>query len=167
MNENDKPPSPFGSAPQGEPGSVDRTAAAFSDRKRAVLIALIGSGLVLGALDAWLFGAVGSEGMPQGNRLGFTVIGTVIQLFIGFRWLQLDARQLDIRRPGWLNVGIIMAAIFFVPYYLLKTRPEGRRGVAMIGFFGLVIAIMAATSIGASVASWLPRDAATATTPEI
>ena len=167
MTDNDKPPLPFGGEPRDESGAAAPNGDAFRDRKRAALIALIASGLVFGALDVWLFGDVVPGGMPAGNRLAFTVIGTVVQLFIGFAWLRLDAIQLDIRRPGWLNVGIIMAAVFFVPYYLFKTRPAGRRSIAMIGFLGVVIALMAATSIGASVVSWMPRDAATATTPEI
>lgn len=167
MTDNDKPPSPFGDEPPREPGVIAADGAALRDRKRVTLMVLIGSGMVFGALDFWLFGAIEPGGMPIGNRLAFTVMVTVIQLFIGFHWLHLDAIELDIRRPRWLNVGIIMAAIFFVPYYLFKTRPANRRGVAMIGFFGVVIAIIVATSFGASVATWLPRDAATTSTPAI
>jgi hypothetical protein len=71
-------------------------------------------------------------------------------LLIGFRWLHLDAAELDIRRPMWLNVGIVMAAAIFVPYYLYKTRPAGRRLPAIAGFFALVMACAMASALGAA-----------------
>ena len=82
-------------------------------------------------------------------RLLFTFVGNLALLVLGFRWLQLDARELDIRRPMWLNVGIVLLAAVFVPYYLFKTRPPERRLVAIASFFGLVIACMLASAFGA------------------
>ena len=76
-------------------------------------------------------------------------------LLVGFHWLRLDAAELDIRRPTWLSIGIVALAAVFVPYYLYKTRPEGRRLPAIAGFAGLVFACMIASAIGAMLMSAL------------
>jgi peptidoglycan/LPS O-acetylase OafA/YrhL len=114
-------------------------------QKQAALVALLGASVVLGIVEVAL-------GLPMQNspeRLLFTFVGNLALLVLGFRWLQLDARELDIRRPLWLNVGIILLAAVFVPYYLFKTRPPERRLVAIAAFFGVVLACMLASALGA------------------
>ncbi len=112
-------------------------------RKQAALIGILGVSVLLGIVDA----ALAASG--DGARLAFTLIGNIGLLVVGFRWLAIDALELDIRRPMWLNVGIVLLAAVFVPYYLFKTRPEGRRLPAIGGFFGLVFACMLGSAIGA------------------
>lgn len=114
-------------------------------QKQTTLIALVGVSLLLGIVDV----ALGFPPAESPGRLAFTLGGNLVLLLIGFRWLQLDARELDIRRPSWLNVGIVLLAAVFVPYYLYKTRPATRRLPAIVGFFGLVFACMVGTAIGA------------------
>ncbi len=114
-------------------------------RKQAALIALVGAAFVLGIVDV----ALGLPSTDSPGRLAFTLGGNIALLLIGFRWLQIDAAELDIRRPGWLNAGIILLAAVFVPYYLYKTRPAGHRLPAIAGFFGLVFACMIGSAIGA------------------
>jgi peptidoglycan/LPS O-acetylase OafA/YrhL len=114
-------------------------------RKQTALIALVGAALVLGIVDA----ALGLPSTESPGRLAFTFGGNIALLLIGFRWLQFDAAELDIRRPTWLNVGIILLAAVFVPYYLYKTRPAGHRLPAIAGFFGLIFACMIGSAIGA------------------
>ncbi|MEP7043301.1 MAG: hypothetical protein ABI843_09570 [Dokdonella sp.] len=114
-------------------------------QKHGALIALIGVSFVLGIVDA----ALTLPSSESGARLAYTLVGNIALLILGFRWLQLDARELDIRRPLWLNVGIVLLAAVFVPYYLYKTRPAGRRLPAIGGFFGVVFGCMLATAVGA------------------
>ncbi len=113
--------------------------------KRAALISLVGAAFVLGIVDA----AFGLPATDSAGRLAFTLGGNIALLLIGFRWLQIDATELDIRRPGWLTAGIILLAAVFVPYYLYKTRPAGHRLPAIGGFFGLVFACMIGSAFGA------------------
>ncbi len=117
-------------------------------RKQSTLIALIGGSAVLGILDI----ALGLPSAAEGTRIGVTLLGNIALLMIGFYWLELDARELDIRRPTWLNVCIVLLAAVFVPYYLYKTRPAEKRLGAIGGFFLLVLACMFATGVGASLA---------------
>ena len=118
-------------------------------QKRAALIALVGASVVLGIADA----AFSLSPDQTGARFAFTLVGNIVLLILGFRWLQIDSAELDIRRPTWLNVGIILLAAGFVPYYLYKTRPEGRRLPAIAAFFGLVFACMLGSAFGAALMS--------------
>jgi peptidoglycan/LPS O-acetylase OafA/YrhL len=114
-------------------------------QKQAALMALVGVALVLGIVNA----ALGFPQTESAGRFAFTLAGNVALILIGFRWLQIDALELDIRRPTWLTVAIVLLAAVFVPYYLYKTRPAERRWPAIGAFFGLVLACMCSTAIGA------------------
>jgi len=113
----------------------------YRKQKQIALSTLIGASLALGVIDA---------AMQLQSSSGLTLIGSLAMLVIGFRWLTLDSAELDIRRPMWLNVGIVMAAAIFVPYYLYKTRPAGKRLTAIAGFFALVLACAFVSAIGAT-----------------
>lgn len=113
----------------------------YRKQKQIALTTLIGASLVLGVIDAAL---------QLQSSSGLTFAGSLAMLIIGFRWLTLDSAELDIRRPMWLNVGIVMAAIVFVPYYLYKTRPAGRRLPAIASFFAIVLACAMTSAIGAA-----------------
>ena len=117
----------------------------YRRQKQIALSTLIGASLVLGIVDA---------AMQLQTSSGLTLIGSLAMLVIGFRWLTLDSAELDIRRPMWLNVGIVMAAAIFVPYYLYKTRPAGRRLPAIASFFALVLGCAFVSAIGAAVMAY-------------
>jgi len=120
---------------------VTKEAPDYRRQKQIALTTLIGASLVLGIIDAAL---------QLQSSSGLTFVGSLAMLIIGFRWLTLDAAELDIRRPMWLNIGIVMAAIIFVPYYLYKTRPAGRRLPAIASFFAIVLACAMTSAIGAA-----------------
>ena len=126
----------------------------YRRQKQIALTTLIGASLVLGIVSA---------GLHLDRYNGFALLGSIAILLIGFRWLALDAAELDIRRPLWLNVGIVMAAAIFVPYYLYKTRPQGKRGPAIVCFFGIVLACAFASEVGGSLMAYFSaEDAPTA-----
>ena len=114
-------------------------------RKLAALIALVGVSFVLGIVEIAL--ALHPEDGSARMLFAFCL------LLIGFRWLRLDSAELEIRRPMWLNVGIVLLAAAFVPYYLYKTRPAGRRLQAISAFFGIVFSCVIASALGAALMS--------------
>jgi hypothetical protein len=120
---------------------VTQEAPDYRRQKQIALTTLIGASLVLGIVDAAL---------QLQTSSGLTFVGSLAMLIIGFRWLTLDSAELDIRRPMWLNIGIVMAAVVFVPYYLYKTRPAGRRLPAIASFFAIVLACAMTSAIGAA-----------------
>ena len=72
-------------------------------------------------------------------------IGALVACFV---WLDADSRQLDIRRPWWLNVGVILVTSLFVPYYLYKTRPPGQRLHPVLVYFGILFSSALVMVIG-------------------
>jgi len=120
---------------------VTREAPDYRKQKQIALTTLLGASLVLGIVDA---------AFQLQSSSGLTFVGSLAMLIIGFRWIALDSAELDIRRPMWLNIGIVMAAIAFVPYYLYKTRPAGRRLPAIASFFAIVLACAMTSAIGAA-----------------
>ena len=126
------------------------TAPDYRRQKQIALTTLVGASLAIGVVDAAL--QMQSSG-------GLTLIGSLAMLIVGFRWLSLDAAELDIRRPMWLNVGIVLAAAIFVPYYLYKTRPAGKRLMPILAFFGIVFCCAIASAIGAALMAYFSGDA--------
>lgn len=59
-------------------------------------------------------------------------------LFWVFMWLHADQREFGYRRSPWMNVGIVLLSVVFVPVYLARTRPAGRK-LASVGWFLLVL----------------------------
>ncbi len=129
--------------------------------KRSVLITMLGASLVFGiVLTAW-----SPAGVEQGLPIAPQMLGNLVLMVIGFRWLQIDSATLGIVRPMWLNIGIILLAAVFVPYYLFKTRPQGRRLQPILGFFALVFACAFASSMGAAVMLMLQSGGAPSVAP--
>lgn len=126
-------------------------------RKTQAIAAAFGLNLAFGILIAQsLAGATDiasmEAAMAQLRGGGLNLLYQAATLAVCFTWLHFDSRQLDIRRPWWLNVGIVLLLVVFVPYYLYKTRLAGQRGAAILGFFGLVFGCLVAMMVGMSLA---------------
>jgi hypothetical protein len=128
---------------------VNPPAPDYARQKQIALTTLIGASLALGIVDAAL---------KLDNSSGMTIVASLAMLVIGFRWLQLDSAEIGIRRPMWLNVGIVMAAAIFVPYYLYKTRAAGRRLPAILTFFGIVLGCAVASGLGAALMAYFSGE---------
>ncbi len=134
--------------------------------KTQAIAAVFGINLIFGALLVILYpdlthAATAQAAMDElrGSPLYFGYeLATLIACFL---WLGLDSRQLEIRRPWWLNVGIVLLTFVFVPYYLYKTRAADRRIPAILGFLGVAGGAIVAMLVGMFFA--LSMQAATAT----
>ena len=112
--------------------------------KNSTIATMLGVALVSGVVNVAMNPDFGQQAALTGTQLA----ANIVLMLLGFRWLHLDSTQLDIRRPLWLNIGIVLLAIFFVPYYLYKTRRPGLRLVPIALFFAFVVAQTIASSIG-------------------
>lgn len=130
---------------------------AIQRRKMQAIAAVFGINLVFGVLLVLLYPDLANPAAAQaaisalrgsGANIGYEIA----ILVVCFVWLGLDSHQLQIRRPWWLNVGIVLLTSVFVPYYLYKTRPPGRRGQAILGFFGIVFGSLIAMTVGMGLA---------------
>jgi TRAP-type uncharacterized transport system fused permease subunit len=70
-------------------------------------------------------------------------------LFWLFLWLHADRQEFGHRRSPWMNVGIVMLSLVFIPIYLAKTRPPGRKLAAVGWFFLLLLGWFALNLLGA------------------
>ncbi|MGO1072274.1 hypothetical protein [Lysobacter sp. CA199] len=59
-------------------------------------------------------------------------------LFWVFMWLHADQREFGHRRSPWMNLGIVLLSVLFIPIYLARTRPAGRK-LAAVGWFFVVL----------------------------
>ena len=126
-------------------------------RKTQAIAAAFGLNLAFGILIAHsLAGSTDlasmEASMAQIRGSGLNLLYQAVTLAVCFTWLHFDSRQLDIRRPWWLNLGVIFLKVLFIPYYLFKTRAANQRGSAILAFFGLYFGAIFAMAFGAAFA---------------
>jgi hypothetical protein len=88
---------------------------------RRVLAAILISGFVSGLITGYF---------DQGQNAApgwFDLISTVFILFLILTWYHIDSNAQQYRRNIWLNFLIVGFALVGVPYYLMRSRPEGKR----------------------------------------
>lgn len=124
-------------------------------QKATAIAAMFGVSLATGIVVT----AIAPDAAEAGLPLGIQLTANVLLFVLGFRWLQADSAALDIRRPTWLNVGIILLAAVFVPYYFYKTRAEGARLMPILRFFGLIFALAVTSAIGSTLMTLLQPGA--------
>ena len=116
--------------------------------KKHVLTLLVALTLVFGVVDAREM-ALG----VQSN--GWAVLSTVLFSFLSFCWYRLDSDAHQYRRTALLNVGVVMLAIVAVPYYLVRSRPAGQKGRALLRLAGFCVLLGAAGALGGIAYEWL------------
>lgn len=122
-------------------------------RKAQVISTMFGISLVFGALIISSYPQLADPNAAEAvaadlrvSPLNFAYqIATVV---LSFLWLNLDSRQLDIRRPWWLNLGVVLVTTVFLAYYLFMTRPSGRRGGALLAFLGVIAGTFFSAAVG-------------------
>jgi len=112
-------------------------------RKQQLISTAFGVSFVFGVLAIMLYPGLAIPELAQQTAVelrgsAFNYTYQLFFLLVCFTWLTLDSRQLDIRRPLWLNIAIVLLTSVFVPYYLYKTRPPGLRLAAILTFFGIL-----------------------------
>jgi hypothetical protein len=79
---------------------------------------------------------------------GWTVALTMLFSFLSFLWYRLDSDLQRYRRSLGLNVAILAVAFLAYPYYIVRSRPRGRRLRAFATFCGGVLLLALASGIG-------------------
>ena len=94
--------------------------------------------------------------VPEGTRsaLYLTLATMVIPLFFAFRWYLLDATERQFKRNRVLDILVVSAALFAIPYYLFRSR-GWRGGLRSTALFLFSIAALAALDYGARYAVYL------------
>ncbi|MGO0999936.1 hypothetical protein [Lysobacter sp. CA196] len=94
--------------------------------------------------------ASGIYSMSPPAQAGFTLVDwlfVALGLFWIFMWLHGDQQEFGHRRSPWMNIGIVVLAMLFVPIYLARTRPAGSK-LKAVGAFFLILLGWFALNIG-------------------
>lgn len=141
-------------------------------RKARVISTVFGISLVFGALLVISYPQLADPSATQAiaadlrvNPLNFAYqIATIV---LCFWWLNLDSRQLEIRRPWWLNLGVVLLTTVFVAYYLYMTRQPGQRAGALLAFLGVIAGTLFSAAVGMTLALMFGVGPDTASAPAI
>ena len=99
-------------------------------------VGVVVSGVLAGLADG-LFADAQSVGPT--TRLLADFGPTVVGVGFIFAWLHYDEKEHAYRRSPLLNIGIVLLALIFVPVYLVRSRPPGRRFRAVLGFVAVLV----------------------------
>jgi hypothetical protein len=78
----------------------------------------------------------------------WTILSSLAFSFLSFFWYRLDSDQRQYPRTMPLNVGVVALGLFVIPYYLVRSRPAGQRGRALLRLAGFVLLMFVVSMIG-------------------
>ncbi|HEY2345214.1 MAG TPA: hypothetical protein VGH80_04940 [Xanthomonadaceae bacterium] len=112
--------------------------------KRKALLLLMTSSLAEGAFEAW---AMLHPAQSQNFLFPYVVASFFLTLFLVFVWLRGDEQDYRYRRSAAMNIGIVALGLVFLPVYLIRSRPKGKRlkaiGLLLACFFGMYACLVA------------------------
>ncbi len=73
--------------------------------------------------------------------------------FLGFYWYRLDSEERRYRRSRWMSSAIVTAMPFAMPYYLVRSRPKGRKLRSLSRFVAYLLLMLGAAIAGAAIAA--------------
>jgi len=71
--------------------------------------------------------------------------------YLCFLWYRADSDARGYARSRWLSMGVVIFTPGAIPYYLLRSRQEGERGQALMGYAGCLALVALAVWIGMAV----------------
>jgi len=112
-----------------------------------ILLALFGAAFVAGLAQPWV------EGF-RGNAVAlFFWCEVLVYSMLIFGWVYVDSSGHGYTRPRWLDLGVIALALIFVPVYLVKSRPPGRRARALGRFLLAAGAFVLSAFVGSLISA--------------
>ena len=118
--------------------------------KSGALLGMTASTAIGGLLVAWFAFAkppVLTEGI-------MTALFSFFWMLFPFAWLLEDRKECGLPRSYWFNVGVVNLAGIVVPAYLWRSRPRGKKLLALLGLAGVLFAglfIMLGSAIAATI----------------
>lgn len=79
----------------------------------------------------------GAQGGQVSRLIEFVFLAaTTVMIYV---WYYVDAAEQRFRRTPLLGGAVIMLSIIAIPVYLVRSRPRGKRVVALLRFLGLLL----------------------------
>lgn len=108
------------------------------------------SAAIGGLLVAW-FAYAKPPALTEGI---ITALFGFFWMLFPFAWLLEDRKERGLPRSYWFNVGVVNLAGVVVPAYLWRSRPRGKKILALLGLAGVLFAglfIMLSSAIAAAI----------------
>jgi len=74
----------------------------------------------------------------------------VLLSYAMFSWYCRDSEAVGFERKRWMSIAILVLSIVAVPFYLVRSRPSGEKGRAVLRYVGFM-ALMLAVSVGSAI----------------
>ncbi len=116
--------------------------------KSGAILGMTASTAASGLIAAW-FGFVKPAPLTEG--IVTALLGFFWMLF-PFAWLLEDRKERGLPRSYWFNVGVVNLASVVVPVYLWRSRPRGKKALAVLGLIGVLFAGLLVT-LGSAIAA--------------
>jgi peptidoglycan/LPS O-acetylase OafA/YrhL len=110
--------------------------------QKRILIAM----LLVMVLDGFVDATYGANGLDQ--PAAWSIPLTLCFSFLTFLWYRHDSDRAGYARSRGLNIAIILATPVSVPYYLLRSRPEGSKLRALLKCAGFAVLMVLCAAIG-------------------
>ena len=68
--------------------------------------------------------------------------------FISFVWYCRDSDARGFVRSRWLSIAMVSVSFLAIPWYLWRSRPEGKKGRAILRYLGFVVLLLLVSLAG-------------------
>jgi len=82
------------------------------------------------------------------DRDGLHLLAGMAVSYLCFLWYRSDSDARGFARSRWLSVGVAAFTPGAIPYYLVRSRGEGERGQALLGYAACLALVALAVWVG-------------------
>jgi glucose uptake protein GlcU len=75
------------------------------------------------------------------------IIALVVVMVLIFVWVHHDSSERNYKRPHFLNAGLLILPLLFVPVYVVLSRNEGEKATALLRCVGFGAALFIITAV--------------------
>lgn len=138
------PGSPDDSTPDALAGLHPAYAPVMSPRGAAMAL------LALMFVSALVDAATGAR--EREEPLLWTFVSGLLSSFLSFYWFRLDREQRGWPRSRWLSTAIVFLTPLAIPWYIARSRPQGRKLRGVLRFVGYVLLMLVVSMAGGMLA---------------
>ena len=84
------------------------------------------------------------------------LLSSFLLSFLPYYWYRLDSEARLYRPSRWMSVAVVALAPLGIPLYLLRSRPQGRRLVALARMSGFLLKMLGAGLAGVLAFFFMP-----------
>ncbi|MBP8267135.1 MAG: hypothetical protein KAX47_11330 [Zoogloea sp.] len=79
------------------------------------------------------------------------ISSSLLAMGIVFAWYHFDSNARGYPRSRWLNISMVMVSLLALPYYLIRSRPNGEKFRVLLKYVGFCLLSILCQVIGGAV----------------